>query len=59
MRTEVARRGVGMLAAQPLSDGINCLRIIVMNPIVQHADIIQVLDELEAVGESHASVNSP
>lgn len=59
MRTELARRGVGMLAAQPLSDGINCLRIIVMNPIVQHTDIIQVLDELEAIGESHASVDGP
>ncbi len=59
MRNELARRGVGMLAAQPLSDGINCLRFIVMSPAVQASDIIQILDDLEAIGEAQASIDVP
>lgn len=59
MRNELARRGVGMLAAQPVSDGINCLRILFMNPEVQPADIIRILDELESIGDAQASAETP
>ena len=59
MRTELARRGVGMLAAQPLLDGLNCLRLLFMNPEVDASDISLVFDQLEDIGEGYASTGPP
>ena len=58
IRNDMAARGLGMLAAQPVADGINCLRLLVMNPAVQLDDLHAILTAIEVTGTRLAGATS-